>query len=134
MPRNIVVSYNFTDRELVHTVPNYFHTRGGGCDGRAVFVTNDVSAEGPKAIDAEIRRVIDTCVGVLFVIGDDVHNSPWINREAELAISRPLEMVVVRLPETTGNVPNKLKSLGLVPLPWGQDPLCDAINKIGRSG
>jgi antiphage defense system Thoeris ThsB-like protein len=128
MPRKIFVSYNFRkDAHLAHNIKTFFQPQGR-CDGTPVFVEN-VSAQGDDAIDREINRVMEGCDAAVFVVGDDSHNSPWINREAELARSKPLGIVTVRAPGTTGGLPNVLRG-SPEPVDWGHDELCQALNRI----
>lgn len=129
MAKLIFVSYNFRDHGIARSVKTFFQEQGGQCEGRPVFVEGDLSHMGDAAIDEEISRVMALCVGVLFVIGDNNHNSPWIDREAELALSRNLGLVAVRAPHTTGGLPNRISQQ--VPLvDWSHDTLCNALNLI----
>lgn len=129
MSRWVFISYNFNNRELVRTLKNYFQDRGGPCAGKPLYVTNDVSKDGDSAIDREIRSVMDQCAAAIFVIGDDNHNSPWIEREAKIASSRDLAIVAVRLPDTTGALPPKLREMKIQIEDWGPDALCTALNR-----
>lgn len=134
MPARIFIAYNFTeDRERAHNIRQLFQPEGR-CDGVPVFVPKVVPADPARrdaAIDEAIRRVMQGCRAVLFVIGDGVHNSPWINREAKLAVSRALPMVAIRVPGTTGGLPNELRSLGR-PIPivgWSSAALAAELNR-----
>lgn len=133
MNKKIFVSYNFKDREPAHNVRPFFNRQGGRCQGEPVYVENDVSAQGEAAIREEILRILEPCVGVLFVVGDDSHNSPWIDWEAKMAIRRGLPMVAVQLPNKTGGMPNRLKDLEVPFVAWGQETLCDALNRIDHT-
>ena len=130
--RNVFVSYNFRDHASARSVKTFFQAQGGRCQGTPVFVEGDFTPLGDEAIDQAIIRVIDGCVAVLFVIGNDNHNSPWIDREAELAISRNMSLVAVRLPETTGGLPNRLAGRSIPFVEWGHNALCDALNAGGE--
>lgn len=133
MSRNVFISYNFRDRELAGTLKNSFQNLGGPCEGKPVYVTKDVSDEGDAAIDNEIRSVMEPCSAAIFVIGDDCHNSPWIEREAKIASSRDLAIVAVRLKETTGGLPPKLREMGIETEDWSPDALCKALNRAAST-
>jgi hypothetical protein len=133
MSRNVFISYNFRDRELAHTLKNYFQKLGGPCQGNPVYVTRDVAAEGEAAVDKEIRSVMESCSAAIFVIGDDCHNSPWIEREAQIACSRDLAIVAVRLENTTGGLPPKLREMGIEIEDWAPDQLCAALNRAAST-
>jgi len=132
MSAPVFISYNFRDdKESARGIRNFFQPYGP-CHGRPRFVENDVSARGDDAIDAEIRRAMSGCAAAVFVCGDNTHNSPWINREAKLAISGSLGIVALRAPRTTGGIPNELRALTTPPplVDWGPEPLCGELNRI----
>ncbi len=122
--KNVFVSYNFKDQEVVHTVQNMAGQFSGG--NFAKFeLTKNVALQGDAAIDQEIRRVMNSCDSVLFVIGNNNHNSPWINREVELAISADKRLVLTRLPGTTGGPPARLAGHPIAE--WKPNKLADAL-------
>lgn len=127
MSHDIFVSYSFArDLEFANNLKTFFPSGGGRCDGTLRFVEEDVSAAGDQAIDREINRVMNGCSAALFLAGDEVHNSPWIEREAELAISKALPVIAVRRPDSTGALPLPLR--GRVPLvAWDHDAICGAL-------
>jgi hypothetical protein len=134
MSRKIFISYRFFDNEYARNIKTFFQPQGGMCDGEPVFVTRDRSAEGREAIDAEIRTVMGPCAVVLLVVGDDNHNSRWIDREVELAVSRNLPMLAVRLPGKTGGLPNRVKEIlkdrPVQIVAWREAELCPALNAL----
>lgn len=130
MSKRVFVSYNFReDASLARNIGVLFQP-WERCNGTPVFVERDVSAQGEAVVDREIRRVMEPCVAAVFVVGDSVHNSPWINREAQLAKSMGLRIVAVRAPNTRGNVPNELRENGIPVLEWDRDGFCDALNRV----
>lgn len=132
MSAPVFISYNFRDdKEFARGIRNFFQPFGP-CHGVPHFVENDVSERGLEAIDAEIRSVMSGCVAAVFVCGQNTHDSPWINREAKLAISRNLGIVVLRAPGSTGGIPNELRALTTPPplVDWGPEHLCSEINRI----
>ena len=128
MPRRIFISYNFNDRDLAHSISSFFQPGGGKCQGKPLFVEKNVSDQGNKAIAREISKVMDNCTIALFVIGDDNHNSPWIIREAELALKKNLGIVAVRHPNSNGGLPKILKKNDIPVVSWDQIELSKVLN------
>jgi hypothetical protein len=129
MSKPVFISYNFlSDREFAHNIRVFFQPYGP-CHGTPRFVS-DVAADDDRAVDVEIRRVMNDCVAAVFVCGQNSHNSPWINREAQLAISLGLGIVALQAPNTTGGVPAELKPVDPPIVPWGSDALCAELNRI----
>lgn len=128
MARKIFISYNFRDREIAHNIGKFFQSERGRCQGKPVFVKDDLSKQGGKAIDKEIQLVMGGCCAVLFIVGNNNHNSPWINREAELSISMGLKSVAIRYPGTTGNLPDVLRKRKIPFVDWDQVALSNILN------
>ena len=128
--RYVFISYKFSDRELAHSIDSFFQPQGGQCQGKAAFVKNDVADQGSAAIEREIQEVMRGCVAVLFIVGDDSHNSPWIEYEAKLARSWEKPMFAVRHPGAAGGPPNEIRNEISAVLQWSQNVLCDALNAV----
>jgi len=130
MARDVFISYNYADREVAHNVHVFFQPQGGACQGKPVLVQEDVASGGDEAIKEAIQDLMEECKAVLFVVGDDSHNSPWINYEAKLARSWGIPMVAVQAPNANGDVPNEIKDQVKL-VNWAHDTLCAALNKVG---
>jgi hypothetical protein len=135
MSRNIFISYKFGDAELVRTLRSWFQPHGE-CQGTPIFVDSAIPTGEPsevtKKIDEKILKAMQDCVAAVFVVGDDNHNSPWINREAQIAIGLPLEILAMQAKDSTGGLPNELARLNreIDLLKWGASNLCPALNAI----
>ncbi len=123
----VFVSYNFNDRENCHSIKAMTREKGGPVDASFIFVKNDVSRYGSAAIDKEINSTMQGCSSALFIIGNNNHNSPWINREVELAISKNLDIYITRLPRTQGGLPQKLPRNRYTEVTWGANNLDKAL-------
>jgi hypothetical protein len=132
MSRQVFVSYGFKNAQIARSVKSFFQDQGGPCEGKPVYVTRDVSVDGPDAIDNEILSVMGPCEAALFVIGNDDHNSPWIEREAKIAVGKGFGIVAVRIKNTTGGLPPQLKEAGVPFVAWDPDPVCEALNHAAR--
>lgn len=124
--KRIFISYNYQDKEVVRSFKSMLASNGGVIDGELLFVDENLSVKGPSAIDREINTVISLCSHAFFVVGDNSHNSPWINREAELSISKGLNISILRLPRSSGGVPLVLKDFKFNEIEWNPK----AINEV----
>ncbi|MDY0250038.1 MAG: TIR domain-containing protein [Pseudomonas sp.] len=129
MSNRIFVSYNFNDREISRSISSFTQLHGGPVRGSFTFVKNDVSAYGDTAIDKEIKEVMSGCDSAFFVIGNNSHNSPWINREAVLAMSKGLKIVVSIFPNTNGGVPSALRNIPYTEVKWTPSNIAQELNK-----
>lgn len=125
--KKIFVSHVFNDREVTHSIKGMSVENSGVVNGRFVFVENDVSISGSSAIDREIRNVMSGCNVALFLVGNNNHNSPWIEREVDLATSMGLPIIIMRLPFTSGGVPNALRNKRFDECRWNAHSLAALI-------
>ncbi len=126
--KKIFVSYNFKDRSISHSIKGMSKGNSGPVNGRFIFVENDVSGDGDYAIDREIKNTMDSCDVALFLVGNEIHNSPWINREVEIATSKNIPIIVMRQPRASGGVPNSLKNRNYKECSWGAHSLSKLVN------
>lgn len=129
MANRIFVSYNFNDREISRSIKSFTQLHGGPVRGDFIFVEKDVSVYGDTAIDKEIKEVMSGCDSAFFVIGNNNHNSPWINREAVLAMSKGLKIVVSSFPNTNGGVPSQLRNIPHTEVKWIPSNIAKELNK-----
>lgn len=131
MSRRIFVSYEFEWKHVTRTLKSWFQPGGGTCDGELVFVY-DPQADTEAKIDVAIRSEMKTCHIALFVKSANVHNKQWVNREAELATSMDLPIVVVPLEGSPAGLPEKLVGRSdLIEVDsWSSAALCPKLNAV----
>ena len=122
--RKAFVSYNYENRELAHNVNTLLPLN----IIEALII--HVNSNTKSLIDKEIRISIKESNIVVFIIGNNSHNSPWINREAELAISMNKPILCIRYPETTGSTPQKLVKCDI--LDWDANTVHISIKNMIR--
>lgn len=71
--------------------------------------TEDKRIEGHEAIRNYLRKKIEGAAAVLVLVGKDTHNHDWIRVEVELANSFQKPILCMRIPGTTGGIPQILK-------------------------
>jgi hypothetical protein len=111
MGKKTFISYNYSDAKIARTVRSFFSDVGGPVQGKPVSLEQDVTSGGDEAVDQAIKNKMAECDTALFLVGDDAHNSNWITREVQLAVSNQIPIVVAQLPRTTGGIPNALKAV-----------------------
>lgn len=130
MSRKIFISYEFAWKNEVRTIKGWFQP-GGACDGDPRFVY-DPDAQTTEKIDSAILGEMRDCKIALFVKSANVHNKTWIDREAELATSLNLPIVVVPLMGSPAGLPDRLKDRNdiIIVDEWSSRALCPVLNAI----
>ncbi|WP_434300349.1 TIR domain-containing protein [Corallococcus exiguus] len=125
MAKRVFISFNFQEKGYQNDMRNLFAGLGGRVEATPTVVENDASAGGPSAIKAEIQRIMGPCRGLIVVVGDVAHNSPWIDYELGYANSQGIPKIGVRHPNATGGVPNNHRGMKVVE--WNSQELIDTV-------
>jgi hypothetical protein len=98
-------------------------------DGEIVFVVDDVSYNGSTAIAWEVASLMDDCDAVLFILGENPHNSPWLDHEVEFAMSKGMSILLTQLPETNAVTPDLLANTNCVKAGWDANEIIACMNQ-----
>ncbi len=128
MAQRIFVSYNFSDRIVKELVQSMMRKALKQLDGHLVFVTDDVSYNGPSAIAWEVARLMDECDATLFIVGENPHNSPWLDHEVECAMSKGMTILLTQLPQTNAYIPDLLANTSSVKVGWDVNEIIACLN------
>jgi hypothetical protein len=131
MSRKVFVSHEYTEREFVGSLKSWFQADGGTCQGELV-VFFDPNARTDVEIDNAIVNKMRECQIVLFLNSENAHNKRWIDREAEVATSLNMPMVVMPIKDGSYGRPGRLKGRNNVHEVevWGSTELCRVLNRI----
>lgn len=69
----------------------------------------DVRQGGDAAIRAHLAPKLRGASAVLVLLGNDTHNHPWVEYEAQFAQSHHVRVLPVRIPGTSGAAPPNLR-------------------------
>ncbi len=129
MTKYIFISFNYNDLQMEGNLETMFNPSGGPIQGTPIWVKQNVLQEGENAIKREIRSILDQCVIALFLIGQNIHNSPWIEYEYQYAHSTlQIPCIGVNHPHDTYGVPNiapRMKRLS-----WDLQEIAAELNRI----
>ena len=112
--RNIFISFRETERDLREGFEGMLQNPTSPLRAYPISSRVDVRNKGEDAVRNEIKTLLRKSEIVIFLIGNDSHNSKWIDYEASLALTWHYPYIVVRLPDTTGNYPTPLKKKNIV--------------------
>lgn len=123
MSKSIFISCVFEDSHRIDSIKKWAADNRLG-DVVITQETEDKRQQGKEAVKKHIQSKIQGAAVILVLVGQDTHNHEWIEAEVELANSFHKEIICVRIPHTTGAVPNLLTKHRLISF----DP--DAIKKL----
>jgi hypothetical protein len=97
MSKSIFISYVYEDKKSRDTLKKWGANKLLGENIQITFERGDYRVKGEKAIREEILSMIQGASAVIFLIGQNTHNHPWVNYEAECAISKNKKILLVRM-------------------------------------
>ena len=110
MPQSIFISHVHEDINYRHQVVRWIDD---GHLGRVVATseTTDVRQHGDSAIRAHLQPKIRGAAVVLGLIGQNSHNHGWVRYELQVAASLSKQIILARIPGTTGPAPEGFRNL-----------------------
>jgi len=107
---NIFISFREIDRDNREGFEGMLKNPTSPLRANPISSRNDVRNRGKGVVMGEIKRLMKMSDIVIFLIGNDSHNSEWIDYEIQLALTWHYPYIVVRIPNTSGGFPVPLKN------------------------
>lgn len=128
MAKRIFLSFSFVDRGLLNDLLQFFQAHGGPVMATPTYMTTDVSKAGPERIRQTIREQMQGCSGVLLLVGDEAHNSRWIQYEMGVANELHIRKFRLQHPTRTGGAP--VAHAGMPEIPWSPKEVAAVLNPL----
>ena len=109
MPASVFISHVYEDRHHRDAIRGW---ASRGHLGNNVVITGesaDVRQGGDAAIRAHLAPKLRGASVVLVLLGNDTHNHPWVEYEAQFAQSHNVRVLPVRIPGTRGAAPPNMR-------------------------
>ena len=116
MSKSVFISFAGNNRDWVDKIRRW---NQDGLLGPGIYISaerNDYRPEGDAAIKRELTNLIQGASVILFLIGQDTHNRYWVDYEVQQAQQRGKQILVARIPGTTGGKPVALSRYPELPL------------------
>ncbi len=125
----IFISFNYMDLQMEGNLEAMFNPKEGPIQGTPIWVENNVLSEGDNAIKREIRDILDQCTIALFLLDQNVHNSPWIEYEYQYAHSTlNIPCFGINHPHAWYGVPNIAPRMERIT--WDPHEIANVLNEI----
>ncbi len=77
-----------------------------------------------------LRPLISEASCLILLVGDNTHNGGFLNWEIDVAISQQKPIGAIRIPDTTGGLPQKLREMGIVLVKWNISEIQNLISQF----
>lgn len=116
MASSVFVSFVFEDKSQFEVVKKWAEDGKLGSGMTAIGETKDVRQDGDAAIRNHLKPRIEGSSAVLLLVGTNTHNHDWVKYELSVAASFHKKTIVVRIPNTTGAVPEGFRHIAEIAL------------------
>lgn len=128
MAKRVFLSFSFAEIGLLKDLLQFFQTHGGPVQATPAFMTEDLSSFGEERIKTGIREQMEGCVGLVILVGDQAHNSRWIQYEAGVANELRIPKFGIRHPSRRGGFPNAHR--GMTEIEWSREELAGVVASL----
>nr|VFK23460.1 MAG: MTH538 TIR-like domain (DUF1863) [Candidatus Kentron sp. MB]VFK27857.1 MAG: MTH538 TIR-like domain (DUF1863) [Candidatus Kentron sp. MB]VFK74443.1 MAG: MTH538 TIR-like domain (DUF1863) [Candidatus Kentron sp. MB] len=106
--RSVFISYKYEDKIWKDKVKKWGSDKRFGGNVVIIGKSEDVRQGGTNAVKGHISPKIRGASDVLVLVGNDTHNSTGVEYEVQHAKSSGKNIILVRIPGTTGAAPRSL--------------------------
>jgi len=125
MLEKIFISFRESDRQYREGFEGLLQNPNSSLKAIPISSREDVRHQGEAAVKIYIKKMLDESDIIICLIGNDSHNSKWIDYEINVATSKNIPIIMVRIPNTYGSGPLLFKKRNLPLVNWN-------INEIKR--
>jgi len=129
MLEKIFISFRESDRQHREGFEGLLQNPNSSLKAIPISSREDVRHQGELAVKNYIKEMLDESDIMICLIGDDSHNSKWIDYEVDVAISKNIPIIGVRVPNTYGSGPILFKKRDLPLINWNVNEIKREINK-----
>nr|QEE16833.1 hypothetical protein DSAG12_02663 [Candidatus Prometheoarchaeum syntrophicum] len=126
----IFISYRETERDYREGFEGLLQNPNSELRGIPISSRNDVRAKGEQAVKNYIKEKIIESDLMICLIGNDSHNSTYVDYEMDVATSKQIPIIGVRIPNTSGGGPNLFIKRELLLLDWNTSNIAQEIEDI----
>lgn len=114
MALRLFVSYVYEDgARYAHQLRDWAR-QGVLGDVEIVTEREDFRQFGDSYVQRELREIMNNCHAGAVLVGNDTHNRPWVDFEIDQFLGAGKQIFWVRLPDTSGAAPPRLRHLSSV--------------------
>ena len=130
MIKRIFISFREIDRQNREAFEGILKNPNSPLKGIPVSSREDVRNQGEKSVKNYIKKLIDESDCMIVLIGNDSHNSKWIDYEMDVATSKKKPLLGIRIPSTTGAGPELFRRRLFIPVDWDANIIKESLDRM----
>ena len=114
----IFVSFRESDKSYREAFEGLLQNPNTNFYHAPISARKDYRPLGSEATRKYLNRLIKGCSALACLIGENTHNSPWIEHELDVASSLKIGIAAIRIPDTRGGAPLLIKKKNIPIVKW----------------
>jgi hypothetical protein len=110
----LFLSYKWEDRANLDGFAGMLNNKNNNYRHIGVHERSNLHGASEEVWKPEIRALMDSCDALICLVGQDTHNATGVKYELEVAISWPLPIIPVRIPNTNGGLPPLIQNVSII--------------------
>ncbi len=90
----------------------------------------DYRGTSERTIKDYLRPLISDASCLILLVGNNTHNGWFLNWEIDVAISRQIPIGAIRIPDTIGGLPPKIKGMEIPLVNWDNTEIKNMIDQF----
>ncbi|MHA2001121.1 MAG: TIR domain-containing protein [Promethearchaeota archaeon] len=123
----LFLSYKWEDRAYLNGFAGLIQNPTNKYRHIGVHERANLEGEPETVWKPEIRKLLNSCEAFICLIGKDTQNASGVKYELEVAISKKLPIILVRIPKTDGGLPHIIKNYNIID--WNAKEVNDEISR-----
>ncbi len=128
----IFLSYKWEDREHANGLDGLLNNPNNKYRHLTDRERKDLRNKGETVVKDYLKEIIRDCDALICLVGNNTHNATGVKYELEVAKSLRKKIIAVRIPRTTGGLPNLLKSWDISEVNWNAKDINDKLSELFR--
>jgi len=123
----VFISYRWGDRDYANGLDGFLNNPNNTYRHVTIRERDDNRNKGEVTVKNYLKGLIGNCNAIICLIGNNTHNSNWVQYELEVANSQNKKIIPVRIPNTSGGVPDIIRNK--IILRWNANEINDEFGR-----
>ena len=125
----VFLSYKWEDKKNANDLKAYLKNPNNKYNHIPITERKDYRTKGEKYVRGYLKGIIGDCQALICLIGKNTHSSLWVAYELDVATSLQKKIIPVRIPDTSGGPPKRIKEQKILIVEWNARKINETLSK-----
>lgn len=126
----LYISYQTDDHEAFKKLKQQLEATESFTDNFSIIHRPDVSSMKKRQLKGEIKELIEKAHGIIFILGPETRESPWLDLEVKIAMKADKRGVIVHIPHSRPSYTIRLHGSKVPTIEWDLQKIIEKLNEL----